>query len=492
MSPRLRRCCEWVLPVVQVALEMTCAALAFLIACRLWLGPLADWRPSFTVGKLDWTASAPYLSLLPFIPLIRLMANWEAGLHDRRGTLSLLEDFGKVMRAATVGTMGIIVLTFLYRRGFEFRGHSYSRMVIVLDWAFAAVFLYATRMGLHRWQRWARSQGANLVPCLLVATGKQAPYIRRQLADTETWGHRIVAEVDASDPARVPEVLQSLPDHIRRHGAREVIISDPTLSYHELVDVILSCDPGTDLQVRVVPDLRHYVPSKVALGRVGMIPTFSIFDEPIRGTQQALKRAMDVIISGTGLLLLSPLLLVTAIAIRLESSGPVFFRQERVGRDGRKFWFFKFRSMGVDSDDSIHRRYVQSLIAGGGQPGNPGGDKAYKLTDDPRITRVGRFIRRYSIDEIPQLINVLRGDMSLVGPRPPIAYEVQEYSEWHRKRLSIRPGITGLWQTMGRSKRTYNQMVKLDIFYIDHYSLWLDLRILLRTLAVVLRGSDAY
>jgi exopolysaccharide biosynthesis polyprenyl glycosylphosphotransferase len=204
-----------------------------------------------------------------------------------------------------------------------------------------------------------------------------------------------------------------------------------------------------------------------------------------------MKRAMDVAIAGSALALTSPVLLATAIAVKLESRGPVFFHQERVGRDGRKFLIHKFRSMRLDVDDSAHRALVTKMIAGdnGGMESNGG---AHKLTADPRVTRVGRFIRRYSIDELPQLFNVLKGDMSLVGPRPPIAYEVEEYTTWHRRRLSIRPGVTGLWQTMGRSKRTYNQMVKLDIFYIEHWSLWLDLRILYKTLGVVIRGSDAY
>ncbi|MBN1476634.1 sugar transferase [Candidatus Sumerlaeota bacterium] len=497
MSPRRRRFPEWILPTVQIALEIGCALGAFLIACRLWLGPLAEWRPVVGGAIRDISASAPYLALLPFIPLIRLAVNWHAGLHERRGTISLLDDLGRVFKAATIGSACIICFAFLYRRGFEDRAHSFSRMVFLLDWVLYAGSLYTIRLGLHRWQRWIRSQGGNLNRCILINSGKQAEFIRRQLADTETWGHRIVAELEArpSEPQEVSGVLDRLPDLIRLHRAHEVIVSDPTITYHNLVDVLLRCDPGREISIRVVPDLRHFVPSKVALGRVGNIPTLSVFDEPIQGMSLVIKRAMDVAVAGFSLILLSPVLIVTAIAIKLESPGPVFFRQERVGRDGRKFWFFKFRSMHIDCDESVHRELVSQMIAGNrAEPSERDrqGNGVYKLRDDPRVTRVGRFIRRHSIDELPQLFNVLLGDMSLVGPRPPIAYEVSEYSHWHRKRLSIRPGITGLWQIMGRSKRTYNQMVKLDIFYIEHWSLWLDLRILLKTLRVVLRGSDAY
>jgi exopolysaccharide biosynthesis polyprenyl glycosylphosphotransferase len=494
MSPQLRRHHDQLMGLTLVALEILCALAAFLIACRLRLGPLAEWRPTFGGGERDWAATAPYLALLPFIPVIRLAVNWRCGLHDLRGTLSLVDDLGRVFKAVAIGSVGLICVAFLYRRGFTDRGHSFSRLVFLLDWALCTAMLCAVRLGFHRWQRWARSRGANLIPCVLVATGRQADYVRAQLADVETSGHRIVAGVEAppEDPGRTREALASLPALIREHRAREVIISDPTITYHDLVDVILSCEPRTNISILVVPDLHHCVPSKVTLGRLGMIPTLSIFDEPIPGMEQALKRSMDVVIAGGALLIASPLLLLTAIAIKLESAGPVCFHQERVGRDGRKFWIHKFRSMRVDGDDTAHRALVSQMIAGENGEAGPNGQGVYKLKGDPRVTRVGRFIRRYSVDELPQLFNVLRGEMSLVGPRPPIAYEVEEYSAWHRRRLSIRPGITGLWQTMGRSKRTYNQMVKLDIFYIDHWSLWLDLRILLRTLRVVLRGTDAY
>jgi exopolysaccharide biosynthesis polyprenyl glycosylphosphotransferase len=351
-------------------------------------------------------------------------------------------------------------------------------------------------MVIHRWQRSLRSRGVHLTPCILVDTGPQAAYVRGQLADTETWGHEIVAEVEAppSDPELVREVVARLPELIRRHHAREIIVSDPPITYQELIEVFLASEPGHVFSIRVVPDLQHYIPSKIALGRVGSIPTLSIFDEPLQGMSLRLKRAVDVVVAAGSLILLSPVLLLTAIAIKLESPGPVTFRQERVGRDGRRFHFYKFRSMHMNNDDSRHRELVSGMINGKGAApaGETNGKPVYKIANDPRITRVGRLIRRYSIDELPQLFNVLRGDMSLVGPRPPIAYEVEEYTAWHRRRLGVRPGLTGLWQTMGRSKRTYNQMVKLDIFYIEHWSLWLDMRILFATLRVVLRGSDAY
>lgn len=496
--PLRTRIANGILPTAQVLLEGLLSILAFLLAYRLWIGPLEplEYSPALKVAGLE--QPAPYLVLVPFILVMRLAMNWYHGLHDRVAPLSLMEDLGRVLRAALMGSVGLICIAFLYRKGFEFRGHSYSRMVFILDAVFYAAMLFTSRLLIHRWQRWLRAQGLNTVPCILVNAGKQAAFVRAQLEDSETWGHRVVAHVQAppEDRERVREVLQGLPALIARTQAREVIVSDPTITYHELVDVMLACDPGHKISIRVVPDLRHYIPNKVALQRVGMLPTLSIFNEPIHGVSLQVKRAIDCAVAVAALAILSPVMLATVLAIRLESPGPVFFRQARVGRDGRRFYLLKFRSMHVNGDDSAHRQFVTEMISGNGNGhhgnGSGNGKAVHKLANDPRITRVGRFIRRYSIDELPQLINVLQGDMSLVGPRPPIPYEVEEYTTWHRKRLSIRPGVTGLWQTMGRSRRTYNQMVKLDNFYIDHWSLGLDLRILVRTLRVVLRGSDAY
>ena len=192
---------------------------------------------------------------------------------------------------------------------------------------------------------------------------------------------------------------------------------------------------------------------------------------------EAVKRAMDIFGSLMALVILSPLFVAIAALIRLTSPGPVLFKQERVGRFGKPFTFLKFRSMYVNNDDSIHRQYVRDLIANrvDCDPGE-GGDTVFKIRNDPRITPLGAFLRKTSLDELPQFFNVLKGEMSLVGPRPPVPYEVEDYGLWHRYRiLAVKPGITGLWQVRGRSLTTFDGMVRLDIQYIRSWSLWLDL-----------------
>jgi len=209
-----------------------------------------------------------------------------------------------------------------------------------------------------------------------------------------------------------------------------------------------------------------------------------------------IKRMMDIVGGSLALLLSAPLFLVIAIVIKLSSNGPVFFRQQRVGQHGKSFIMFKFRSMHVNSDASVHQQWFKSFHSGKAERHRTNDDKGngtYKLPNDPRVTKVGRFLRRTSLDEVPQFINVLKGDMSLVGPRPPIPYEVDAYQAWQRGRiLQAKPGITGLWQVSGRSRVSFDEMVRLDLRYARTWSIWLDIRILLKTPAAVFFGEGAY
>jgi len=214
-------------------------------------------------------------------------------------------------------------------------------------------------------------------------------------------------------------------------------------------------------------------------------------------TESFLKRSIDIAGSIFGLILFSPFFLIISILIKATSEGPVFFRQQRVGPFGKTFTFLKFRSMYVNNDDAIHREYIAKLIEGNKQCKQKGeGDTdapVFKIKNDPRITPVGGFLRKTSLDELPQFINVLKGDMSLVGPRPPIPYEFEKYDIWHRERLlKMKPGITGLWQVMGRSSTNFDDMVRLDVKYLRNWSLWRDLVIIFKTPWVMVKGKGAY
>jgi lipopolysaccharide/colanic/teichoic acid biosynthesis glycosyltransferase len=222
-----------------------------------------------------------------------------------------------------------------------------------------------------------------------------------------------------------------------------------------------------------------------------LYPDLSRRDD-VRRPLLGIKRVMDIIGSLLALIICAPLLVTIALAIKVSSKGPVFFKQKRVGHYGKVFTFLKFRSMHINNDPSVHREYVANLIAGRAVrlPSNGDGDGVYKLTNDKRITRVGKLLRRSSLDELPQLLNVLKGDMSLVGPRPAIPYEVASYQTWHRRRiLEVKPGITGLWQVNGRNRIKFDEMVRLDLQYAKGWSPWLDIKILLRTPRAVFRGA---
>lgn len=216
-----------------------------------------------------------------------------------------------------------------------------------------------------------------------------------------------------------------------------------------------------------------------------------------KDSKRFIKKVIDITGSIVSLIMLSPLFLIIPIIIKATSKGKILFRQERIGQFGKKFTFLKFRTMYINNDPKIHKEYIEKFISEQGSydaKGNNGvNGTVFKIKDDPRVTLIGKFLRKTSLDELPQFINVLKGDMSLVGPRPPIAYEVAIYDLWHRRRImEVKPGITGLWQTKGRSSTTFNEMVRLDIKYIKEWSVWLDIKILFITPWVALRGKGAY
>jgi lipopolysaccharide/colanic/teichoic acid biosynthesis glycosyltransferase len=267
----------------------------------------------------------------------------------------------------------------------------------------------------------------------------------------------------------------------------------------ERVKTSLALNLGADEIKKIVIDI-YFFPEKLAPeGSPSRLTLYPDIKKRLGAHRSSLivKRIVDLFCSLVGLVLGAPIFAAIAALIKLDSKGPVFFRQARVGQYGKTFTFLKFRSMYADNDPSIHREYVKKLICSSGDSARNGDskkkDEIFKIQNDPRVTAVGRFLRQTSLDELPQLINVLRGDMSLVGPRPPIPYELENYDLWHRRRvLEMKPGITGVWQVEGRSRTTFNEMVRMDINYVTHWSLWLDFKLLLKTPLAVFSSKGAY
>src|SRR5947209_295565 len=496
---------RWVIPLVRTALvvaDLALAALSFLAA--FYIREAVSIFQHSANGNLTWSARlAPYAALLPFILPIRLLAFYYLDLYRLRGEFSFVEDGVKVFKATAIGSLLIVATAFMYRGVTKYRAFSYARGVFVLDFFIALAAFGLVRLIVRTAQTFARRRDINLNPTLVVGRGPEAALCIKEMRERPSLGYRVIGVVengviDESVPAEfegVPVIsgIEGLPDAIRESRANEVIITDSSVSGDVLFDVMMRVGRGRGVEFRIAPSLFNCLPRKTEIDQIGALPMIRLFREPLSSAARIVKRASDIIIASVALAILSPLWLIIALVIKLDSRGPVFYKQERVGMDGRIFLFYKFRTMRMNANDSAHREYQRNYIAGRAEAMLVEGERpAYKLVTDPRITRVGRWLRRLSFDELPQLLNVLRGDMSVVGPRPPIPYEVEAYQLWHRKRLDMKPGLTGLWQVSGRNRLPFDEMVRLDLFYIENWSLLLDLKIILRTLPVMLRGDDAY
>jgi len=332
------------------------------------------------------------------------------------------------------------------------------------------------------------ARGYNQENLLIVGTGKRAREFIRTIKMNSNWGLNIIGLIDDEhglygkevDGLRVLGRIQDIPFIVNRLVIDRVIFVVPRLWLHRIEDAILACEQ-VGVSTSISLDLYNLHISRTRQTDFNGLPLLEFETFYAKEWQLFIKRTIDIVISSLSLLLFSPLMLIVAILIKLTSRGPVLFRQKRVGLKGRKFTLYKFRSMVVDAEDRKKDLLAKNEMEG----------PVFKIKRDPRITRLGYFLRKTSIDELPQFINVLKGNMSIVGPRPPLVSEVDEYEIWQRRRLSLKPGITCLWQVKGRNKLSFDQWMKLDLEYIDKWSLWLDIKILLRTFFVVLIGYGA-
>lgn len=440
----------------------------------------ADPFELFTFGVPPWQ---PMLHSLPIMLGVWLTASWLAGLYDRH---KLFFEFARLVQALILMAGILLSVTFFYR------GFSYSRGFAMFFVPMVLVLTFGGRIVYRIVRARLDYLGREEKRVLIIGMSPAALHFANSARDP-SFPLRIVGALD--DTFDIGEELvpgikvlgrtAMLTETAKQHKVRGVVITDPKMDDAEqlrLLDVCL----GANLEWQVVPSAYELMLERVQVDSVAGIPLLGIRRCNIRGGNRLGKRAFDVIVAGLALVLVSPLLALVALAIKVSSKGPVFFSQERIGEYGDSFKFFKFRSMHVNNDDSIHRDYVKKLINDGEAAAEEGEEKVYKIKRDPRLIPIGAFIRRYSIDELPQLFNVLRGDMSLIGPRPPIPYEVDEYREWHKRRFEGPPGITGLWQVSGRNRLTFDEMVKLDIEYLENWSFSRDLKILWRTMGVVL------
>jgi exopolysaccharide biosynthesis polyprenyl glycosylphosphotransferase len=491
---------RWVMPLVKTLVVISDGALAaicFLVAFKLREGSAV-----FSATAWAWSQDfVPYAGILYFAIPVRLAMFAYERLFQFQGAFSYTREAIKIFKAVAVGSLLITGWAFLFRGGFAFREFSYSRGVFFLDFAIALVVFAAFHLGIRFAQARIRGAGINLIPTLIVGTNTEAVQTIRELGARRDLGYRVIGIVQTSDEvvkdgelgADVVGTFDDLAALIRDLEIQEVIITDTTISSDRLFEAMMQVGRRQKVEFRFAPTLFDLLPQKTSVEQIGVLPMVRLFREPLSDLERFLKRVSDIVISTVAIVLLSPLLLLISLLIRIGSRGPVLFQQERVGMDGRIFLCYKFRTMDAGADDAAHREAYSKNIEGS-SAANAGDEHTPvfgKVKDDPRVTPTGRWLRRSSLDELPQLFNVLKGDMSVVGPRPPIPYEVEEYALWHRKRLDMKPGITGLWQVSGRNRLTFDEMVRTDLYYIENWSLWLDLKIILLTLPAVWRGDGA-
>jgi len=499
-------------PVAVLALvDFIASALVFILAFRMRQDAhVFHWAESQFLPVGFHLEFEPYLPLLLFAPVVKIFCLRRIGLYRLRGEFAFSDDFIRILKASTQAFLVMVLIAFLFRQGFavrqgrlEWLDFSFSRLIFVYDWVMFTVLVWVVRSIVRVIQIGFRSNQRNLIPTVVVGCGEMAQVCISEISEKPRLGYRLVGAVTARNNEDAAAVrgygvrllggFDNLPDLVKKYGIEEVLITDTRINPRRMFEVLMECGRDHHIKYRVIPNLFDCMPGKTEIATIGSLPMIKLYEEPLRGSQRLLKRSMDVVVSLLLLLTTWPFWLLLAILIRIESRGPIFLRQERVGIDGKMFLMIKFRSMHAGTDDQAHRELMERTINGRDANQGTSDQPLYgKIKNDPRLTRIGSWIRRYSIDELPQILNVLFGDMSIVGPRPPIPYEVRHYKDWHRTRFHVRPGITGLWQVSGRNRLHFEEMVRLDVFYIENWSPWLDLKIMLKTIPVMLRGDNTY
>lgn len=451
-----------------------------------------------TVGGLGSTGARPAdWSLAPVLVLVSLI--WPFFLlvfsvYDGRRNETLKAELLNVFAAVAV-SMFVLAgsLFFTYRET--------SRLALLFFFVLDVGLLFSGRIILWVYRvRFNGNSHGQQRRVLVIGAGPVGMQVTENLRRFAWSDIELIGFLD-DDVRKVGQVIAGLPvlgrlDQIAgfaaQHEVTDALIALPLDAYDNLVDVCRAMQK-LSIRVHVIPDLFALSFPNANLEGFGGIPAIDLGEPGITGWKRLWKRAFDLVTASLTLLGLSPFLALIAALIKLDSRGPVFYKQTRIGENGQVFTMYKFRSMRVGTDPGVHKAHVTRLISQNLKPEPRAGGKpgTLKLENDPRITRVGRIIRKTSLDELPQLFNVLRGEMSLVGPRPPLDYEFELYQDWHKRRFEAPPGITGLWQVKGRNRVSFDEMVRLDLEYIQNQSLWLDIKILLQTPWAVISARGA-
>ncbi len=408
------------------------------------------------------------------------------GLYDVDRVYWGTGEYSRVARGMSLGVVGFILVTYMLKLS------SVSRGWLILAWAFSIVFVIAGRLAVRSALAFARSRDRMLRPTLIVGFNQEAADLIRRLKANTSSGLIPVGCLASSREGALS--LQYCTEDVPCLGsAREI---KEVLASEEFDTVLIATtafDP--DVLSRLIADLRGFpvgielssglldvTTSRVLIREVSGVPLITVRGVSFSAGKRFVKRTFDLVVGGIIALVGTPIWVILSLMIVSESRGPVFYRQVRVGRDGRTFRMFKFRSMAQGADQMRDELGAHNEASG----------PLFKMQNDPRVTRVGKWMRKFSIDEFPQLLNVLRGEMSLVGPRPPLPEEAAQYSQYEWRRMEVLPGMTGLWQVSGRSRLTFEEMIRLDLFYIENWSVGFDISLIIRTIPAVVFARGAY
>jgi exopolysaccharide biosynthesis polyprenyl glycosylphosphotransferase len=406
-----------------------------------------------------------------------------------RGVRDAHQDFTSVVSCVLWTLAFGVIASFIFHR------FVISRIVLVIYALLLSLTLATWRWLDRKVMEYRCTQGYGQINVLIIGAGRTGQQLKNLLDERRWLGLRVVGFLDDrgspastnESAARIVGTLREFEKVVTLAHVQEVFITIP--SEREKVLEIVAQANQLGVSVSVVPDLFNLLTREVEFKALGPFTVAKLFHPTLTEGQRILKRWEDICLAGALSLVFALPALLVVLLIKLDSRGPAIFKQTRLGEGGRPFTLYKFRSMYVDADETVHREHVTRLIRK--TEAQPPGATSHikKLTDDPRVTRVGRMIRKFNLDEVPQLWNVLKGDLSLVGPRPALLYEYAQFEEYYKKRLLIKPGITGLWQVSGRYELDYEQMLMLDVRYINEWSLGLDFRIILETIPHVVRGT---
>ena len=438
--------------------------------------------PSSVISGFSASQENYHIVLFLIVPLWCVNLYW-SGMYRSMRLKSGLDIVGMVANSALLTAIAFSGLVFILKLEFI------SRLFFILFMVMASLSLIFEKAFIYLIVSYMRKRGYNYRRILIVGTGKRAAHFIGRIKAHPEWGLKIIGILDYEhnhicteyEDIEVLGMLKDITQILHRHSIDEVIFIVPRSKLAEIENYLYLCETE-GVKATVAVDLFHLKIARLTQTEFDGIPLITFETTPSKEWQLFVKRIADIVLSGFGIILLSPLFILIAILIKIVSPGPVFYRQKRVGLNGRRFVFIKFRSMRQRAHCELAGLISKNEMAG----------PIFKIKNDPRIHSLGRFLRKFSIDELPQLFNVFFGQMSLVGPRPPVFREVRQYEPWQRRRLSMRPGITCLWQVSGRNKLTFSEWMKLDLEYIDNWSLWLDFRILIQTIPVVFFGKGAY